>query len=84
MWGVTRWLKTPGPKTTRNKLATKIDMVALARDVVAHPDAWQYERARHFGVSVQGINDALRRSGVTCKKTLTPPETCAGVSSKRL
>ncbi len=43
-------------------------MVALARDVVAHPDAWQYERARRFGVSFQGINHVLRRLGVTCKK----------------
>ena len=65
---VTRWLKPPGPKRTRNKTATKIDMVALARDVVAHPDAYQYERARRFGVSAQGINDALRRLGVTYKK----------------
>ena len=43
-------------------------MVALARDVVAHPDAWQYERARRFGLSAQGIHYALRRLGVTCKK----------------
>ncbi len=65
---VTRWLKTPEPKTTRNKPATKIDMVALARDVVAYPDAYHYERARRFGVSVQGIHYALRRLGVTYKK----------------
>ncbi len=43
-------------------------MVALARDVRAHPDAYQYERARRFGVGVQGINHALRRLGVTYKK----------------
>jgi len=65
---VTRWLKNPNPKQTRNKPATKIDMEALAHDVLEHPDAYQYERARRFGVSVQGINYALRRLGVSYKK----------------
>ena len=73
---VTRWLKNPEPKTTRNKPATKIDMAALARDVLEHPDAYQYERARRFGVSIQGINYALRRLGVSYKKkpTASPGE----------
>ncbi len=62
MWGVTRWLKTPEPKTTRTKPATKIDMVALARDVRAHPDAYHYERARRFGVS----GDPLRPAPFGC------------------
>ena len=62
MWGVTRWLKTPEPKTTRTKPATKIDMVALARDVVAYPDAYHYERARRFGVS----GDPLRPAPFGC------------------
>jgi len=65
---VTRWIKSPDPQLTRNKPATKIDMIALARDVEEYPDAYQYERARRFGVSVQGINYALRRLGVTYKK----------------
>jgi transposase len=37
--GVTRWTKTPGPKTTGNKPATKIDMEILAQDVKDRPDA---------------------------------------------
>ena len=71
---VTRWLKTPDPKRTRNKPATKIDMDKLARDILEHPDAYQYERARRFGVSVQGINYALRRLGVSYKKNSGAPQ----------
>jgi transposase len=65
---VIRWVKNPIPQKTRNKPATKIDMDALARDVRDDPDAYQYERAHRFGVSVQGINYALRRLGVSYKK----------------
>ena len=71
---VVRWLKSPVPKATRNKKATKIDMVALARDVRDHPDAFQYERAARFGVSQRGIGEALRRLGVTYKKNPLAPE----------
>jgi hypothetical protein len=41
---VTRWVKNPIPKQIRNKPATKIDMIALARDVQEYPDAYQAER----------------------------------------
>lgn len=68
---VTRWLKNPEPKKTRNKPATKIDMDALARDVQDYPDAYQYERARRLGVSEKGIGHALRRMGITYKKKPT-------------
>ncbi|WP_392390558.1 IS630 transposase-related protein [Nitrosomonas communis] len=63
-----RWIKTPDPRTTRNKPATKIDMEMLAQDVKNYPDAYQYERAKRFGVSTQGINHALKRLDVTYKK----------------
>jgi len=65
---VVRWLKNPDPQRTRNKPATKIDMTALAQDILDHPDAYQYERARRLGVSRSGINHALRRMGLSCKK----------------
>ncbi len=42
------WLKTPDPKITRNKPATKIDMEELARNILEHPNAYKYERARRF------------------------------------
>jgi hypothetical protein len=48
---VTRWIKTPDPRTTCNKPATKINMGILARDVKDHPDAYQYELVRRLGVS---------------------------------
>ncbi len=71
---VTRWLKAPEPKTTRNKPATKINMNALAQDVLDNPDSYQYERAQRFNVSVQGINYALRRLGVSYKKKPDAPK----------
>jgi transposase len=65
---VVRWLKRPEPQRTRVKPATKIDAIALARDVALYPDSYQRERAARFGVSVQGINHALRRLRVSLKK----------------
>ena len=46
-------------------------MDALARDVEAYPDAYQYERAARLGVSVRCVGYALKRLGVTYKKSLT-------------
>ncbi len=83
---VVRWIKHPDPKRTRNKPATKINMEVLARDVLEHPDAYQYERARRMGVSVQGINYALRRLGVSYKKKhwrTQKHKAAYGVSSRR-
>lgn len=72
---VTRWIKNPEPKLTRDKPATKIDMEVLAQDVQDYPDAYQYERARRLGVSEKGIGHALRRMGVSYKKNVdTPPQ----------
>ncbi|MBX3629430.1 MAG: hypothetical protein KF908_05835 [Nitrosomonas sp.] len=38
---VTRWVKNLIPMQTRNKPATKIDMIALVRDVQEYPDPIQ-------------------------------------------
>ncbi|ABA57890.1 putative transposase [Nitrosococcus oceani ATCC 19707] len=65
---VPRWVKNPEPKLTRHKPATKMDRDALARDVLEHPDAYHYERARRLGVSEKGIGHALPRRGITYKK----------------
>jgi transposase len=65
---VVRWLKRLEPQRTRVKPATKIDRIALARDVREHPDAYQSERARRLGVSEKGIGHALRRMNITYKK----------------
>jgi transposase len=69
-----RWQRRLEPKTTRNKPATKIDMVALQRDVKCHPDKYQYERAREFGVTQGAIWFALRRLDVTYKKNSVPSQ----------
>jgi len=71
---VTRWLSRLEPMRTRNKPATKIDMAALAEDVRVFPDAYQRERAARLGVSEKGIGHALRRMGVTYKKSPSSPK----------
>jgi transposase len=71
---VVRWLKKLEPQRTRDKPATKIDMEALKRDVEAHPDAYQYERAKRLNVSRNCIHFALKRLHVTYQKKLMPPK----------
>jgi transposase len=68
-----QWMERVEPKRTRNK-ASKIDMQALKEDIERNPDAYQYERARHFGMSQQGIARAMKRLGVTYKKKPESPE----------
>ena len=63
-----RWLQRLEPQRTRYKPATKIDRIALARDVRENPDAYQSERAKRLGVSEKGIGHALRRMNITTKK----------------
>ena len=65
---VVRWVKRIEPCRTRHKPATKIDRIALARDVREYPDAYQSERAHRLGVSEKGIGHALRRMGISYKK----------------
>ena len=48
---VVRWLKRCEPLRHRSKPATRIDMDALAQDVIDYPDACHCERAARFGVS---------------------------------
>jgi len=71
---VVRWLKRVEPQRTRVKPATKIDRIALARDVREYPDAYQKERARRLGVSEKGIGHALRRMNITYKKNPEEPQ----------
>ncbi|MES2354213.1 MAG: IS630 transposase-related protein [Pseudomonadota bacterium] len=58
----------------RRTRPSRIDMEALARDVDAYPDDYQYERAQRFGMSQRGIYGALRRLGATVKKSLVHPK----------
>ena len=72
---VVRWSKRIETKPYVRLKIRKIDPVLLARDVEAYPDAYQSERAERFGVSCKAIWQALRRLGVTYKKS---PETSKG------
>src|SRR5690348_10640734 len=68
MASIVRWARRVEPKLKREKAAPQIDMAALAQDVQAHPEAYQYERAQRFGVSQRGIGCALRRLKISDKK----------------
>jgi len=65
-----RWSKQPEPKLTREHRPRKIDMNALRKDVEDYPDAYQYERARRFGVTQKAIWVALKKLDITYKKSL--------------
>jgi len=71
---VCRWMNRIEPQQTRNKPATKIDPIALLRDIRQYPDAYQYERAQRLGCSTNGIWHALKRMNITLKKTFKHPK----------
>lgn len=66
------WQKRMEPKITRNKLATKIDMDALRKDVQKNPDRFQWERAQDYNVSAWAIGKALRRLSISYKENSVP------------
>jgi len=72
---LTRWNRTITPKATRENRPRKVDLKALAKDVVTYPDAYQHERALRFGVHPKSIWNALRKLNVTYKKS---PGTSSG------
>ena len=69
-----RWQQRLEPCLKRNKPATKIDMLALAKDVEARPDDYQWERAKRLGVSDRAIGYALKRLGMSYKKNTQAPK----------
>ncbi|MCW5617616.1 MAG: transposase [Nitrosomonas sp.] len=74
MWklaSVTRY-ENPNPKKTRNKPATKIDMIALARDVQEAFRRLSSRTGSSTGCQRKGIGHALRRKGVSYKNTAHP------------
>ncbi len=66
---VKRWSKRLDPKPYERRKIRRIDPEKLAQDVRDHPDAYQYERAARFGVTPKAIWQALRKLGVTHKKS---------------
>ena len=71
---IKRWSKCVEPKPYVRKKPRKLDPEALARDVRDRPDAYQYERAARFGVTPKAIWQALRKLGVTYKKSINAPQ----------
>ncbi|MGG2142544.1 IS630 transposase-related protein [Symbiopectobacterium sp. RP] len=70
---VLRWINQIASKasTTRQR---KIDKSELIKDVEPYPDAYQKERAERFGVCQKAIWQALKKLGLTYKKTLRHPK----------
>lgn len=75
---LTRWIRRLEPNQSGSR-KRKIDLQALAQDVRNFPDAYQYERAERFGVVTNAIHMALKRLGVTYKKS---PQTSQKVRRK--
>ena len=57
----------PGPKGPRS-----LDYAAVLRHVADFPDSRLAERAKHFGVSINGIFYALSKLNITRKKRRLP------------
>ncbi|MGG2141506.1 IS630 transposase-related protein [Symbiopectobacterium sp. RP] len=68
-----RWINQIASKasTTRQR---KSDKSELIKDVEPYPDAYQKERAERFGVCQKAIWHALKKLGLTYKKTLRHPK----------
>ena len=71
---LTRWAKRIEPITNARRPWLKINIHLLSQDIRDFPDAYHYERARRLGVSTRGICDAMKRMGITYKKSLEPPK----------
>jgi len=69
-----RWKKELEPKRKKNRPCLKVDMEALRLDVEKHPDKFQYERAKDYGVAPWTIGVALKRLGVSYKKNTESSE----------
>ncbi|MCL1123994.1 IS630 transposase-related protein [Shewanella surugensis] len=63
-----RWKNKMEPCSKRNKPATKVDMMALKRDIDDHPDDYQWERAIRLNVGQSTIHYALKRLKISYKK----------------
>lgn len=63
------WQANIDIKTKREVKPTKIDDEALLQDVQDYPYDYLYERARRFNCTDMGIYKALKRLGISRKKT---------------
>ena len=56
------------PKPICGKQPTKVNLSELYKEVLEHPDRFQYEHAQTFGVGQSAISKALNKLGITSKK----------------
>ncbi len=70
---LTRWSKRLERKTPEGR-PRKIALEKLDEHVRAHPDATLDERAAHFSVTRNAVFEALRKIGVTYKKSPAPSQ----------
>ena len=81
---IQRWEKRLEPKGDYVRKPFKIADGALRKDVEAYPDDYQYERAQRFNCTGTAIRKALKRLGITQKKTLKHPKADAQSLSRIL
>ena len=76
-WCVYDWMtrESLAPSQDRKRFYRKITPNALKAHVDCFPDAYQHERALHFGVSTKTISRRLHAMGITRKKNASVPRT---------
>ena len=68
-----RWQRKMEPYMTRDKPATRLDMVQLAKDVELASEAYQWERTKRLGIAERTIGYGLQRLRVSYKKCSNIP-----------
>ncbi|MBH5330101.1 IS630 family transposase [Eikenella sp. S3360] len=68
------WKRPQTAKQPKQRAPRKISKEALLEDIAQYPDSYGYERAKRFNCSTDGIHKALRRYGITRKKTNRHPK----------
>ena len=73
---IQKWKKRIHSKPNWDIKPYKIEDEALAQDAKDYPDDYHYEWAQRFNCSPTGISKALKRIGISKKKTLEHPKAC--------
>ena len=69
-----RWKKNIKGKKKWDQPWRKINKEKLQKDRELHPDKYQYERAKDYGVSAWAIGCAIKRLNISVKKKSVSPE----------
>lgn len=63
------WLKNLIPKTTRDRVGSKICLKLLDQHCIDHPNLILKERAKYFNCSIHGVYKALKKNKSHKKKS---------------